>query len=144
MSNNLLPILTHSNLCSPFPLLCILLNPSHSLLALARLRSSGRTLLRLPIRQVSQSPHKSAPDLNRLPTCRQLDAPLIKCNLHSSSTVPNTLIIIYAKCGDLTNVLNVFNKMPRRDHISWTLLSLHFSCSIKCPSKTQMKVNFVK
>ncbi|RWW12985.1 hypothetical protein GW17_00023327 [Ensete ventricosum] len=51
---------------------------------------------------------------------RQLHAAVIKHGYHSSPvTVANTLITMYARCGDLRSALQVFDRIPDRDQVSW-------------------------
>ncbi|CAL9038349.1 unnamed protein product [Musa banksii] len=50
----------------------------------------------------------------------QLHAAVIKHGYHSSPvTVANTLVTMYARCGDLRSALQVFDGIPDRDQVSW-------------------------
>nr|UPT48708.1 pentatricopeptide repeat protein AaPPR651 [Agave angustifolia] len=63
---------------------------------------------------------KSAAGLRDLRLGRQLHASLTKHSYHSSPvTVANTLITMYAKCGDLDSALKVFDGITQRDQVSW-------------------------
>ncbi|KAI5076871.1 hypothetical protein GOP47_0008936 [Adiantum capillus-veneris] len=49
--------------------------------------------------------------------------------LHSSVIVGNTLINMYAKCGDIKNAEKVFDRLPARSVASWNIL---ISRSVQC------------
>ncbi|KAG8383444.1 hypothetical protein BUALT_Bualt04G0013900 [Buddleja alternifolia] len=50
----------------------------------------------------------------------QIHASAIKLGYHSHSTVANTLLHMYAKCGtDVHQVFKVFDRIPQRDQVSW-------------------------
>ncbi|WOL09647.1 hypothetical protein Cni_G18400 [Canna indica] len=54
---------------------------------------------------------------------RQLHAAAVKHGYHSAPvTVANTLINMYARCGDLAGALQVFDRIPDRDQVSWNSL----------------------
>ncbi|KAG6519441.1 pentatricopeptide repeat-containing protein At3g57430, chloroplastic-like [Zingiber officinale] len=51
---------------------------------------------------------------------RQLHAASVKRGYHTSPvTVANTLVNMYARCGDLDSALQVFDRIPERDEVSW-------------------------
>ncbi|XP_074573745.1 pentatricopeptide repeat-containing protein At3g57430, chloroplastic-like [Curcuma longa] len=53
-------------------------------------------------------------------------AALLKSGLHSNLFVANSLLDAYTKCGDLDLALNLFDRMPLRDVVSWTtIISAH-------------------
>eukprot|EP01018_Ginkgo_biloba_P034725 Gb_12551 [translate_table: standard] len=66
-----------------------------------------------------------------LPACANLSALehgkkiheyIIKSEFQSDVFVASALIDMYAKCGSLVNAYNVFDKMPRRDVVSWNAI----------------------
>lgn len=72
---------------------------------------------------------KAASGLRRLPVGQQLHASAVKHGYQDSpATVGNTLITMYARCGELGSALRVFDKMPHKDQVS--------SCFQKLPSAT--------
>ncbi|KAG9439009.1 hypothetical protein H6P81_019174 [Aristolochia fimbriata] len=51
---------------------------------------------------------------------KQLHAAVVKFGYHVSSvTVANTLLTMYAKCGELGDVFQVFDRISDRDQVSW-------------------------
>ncbi|OVA07643.1 Pentatricopeptide repeat [Macleaya cordata] len=63
---------------------------------------------------------KSISALRDLNFGKQIHASVIKLGYHSSSvTVANTLLHMYGKCGDIGDVLQVFDRIPQRDQVSW-------------------------
>ncbi|KAF5195958.1 Pentatricopeptide repeat-containing protein [Thalictrum thalictroides] len=51
---------------------------------------------------------------------KQLHASVIKLGFYSTSvTVANTLLHMYGKCGNLGDVVKVFDRIPERDQVSW-------------------------
>ncbi|KAG9455481.1 hypothetical protein H6P81_008385 [Aristolochia fimbriata] len=51
---------------------------------------------------------------------KQLHAAVVKFGYHVSSvTVANTLLTMYAKCGELGDVFRVFDRISDRDQVSW-------------------------
>ncbi|XP_072986414.1 pentatricopeptide repeat-containing protein At3g57430, chloroplastic [Typha latifolia] len=63
---------------------------------------------------------KSAAGLRDLFSGCQLHAAAVKFGFHSSPvTVSNTLITMYARCGDLFSAIKVFDGIPQRDQVSW-------------------------
>ncbi|XP_052179232.1 pentatricopeptide repeat-containing protein At1g15510, chloroplastic [Diospyros lotus] len=59
------------------------------------------------------------PDLGR---GREVHAHVIRFGFESDIDVLNALITMYTKCGDLFNARLVFDRMPRRDGISWNAM----------------------
>ncbi|KAE8655768.1 Pentatricopeptide repeat-containing protein [Hibiscus syriacus] len=45
-----------------------------------------------------------------------------RLNFRCSITVSNALVDMYAKCGSLDKALNVFNRMAKRDVVSWNAM----------------------
>ncbi|KAL2900455.1 hypothetical protein RDABS01_025537 [Bienertia sinuspersici] len=63
---------------------------------------------------------KAAADLQDLNFGKQIHAHVVKFGYGSnSSTVDNTLVNMYGKCGDIRDVRNVFDNMSERDQVSW-------------------------
>ncbi|XP_020245821.1 pentatricopeptide repeat-containing protein At5g16860-like [Asparagus officinalis] len=53
----------------------------------------------------------------------------IGCGFGSDVFVCNSLISMYAKCGSLESGVQVFDKMPHRDVVSWNSILSGFSCN---------------
>jgi pentatricopeptide repeat protein len=51
---------------------------------------------------------------------KHVHAYIVKTGFELNVTVNNALVTMYAKCGNIEFAARVFNKMPRRDVISWT------------------------
>ncbi|KAH0468693.1 hypothetical protein IEQ34_001925 [Dendrobium chrysotoxum] len=63
---------------------------------------------------------KSAAGLDDLALGRQLHAASIKFgHISSPAAVPNSLVTMYAKCGDICNALKVFDRISEPDQVSW-------------------------
>ncbi|XP_068653981.1 pentatricopeptide repeat-containing protein At3g57430, chloroplastic [Aristolochia californica] len=63
---------------------------------------------------------KSVTALHDLNIGKQLHAAVVKFGYHESSvTVANTLLTMYAKCGELGDVFQVFDRITDRDQVSW-------------------------
>ncbi|KAF8408568.1 hypothetical protein HHK36_004631 [Tetracentron sinense] len=63
---------------------------------------------------------KAVTGLQDLNTGKQLHAAVIKFGYHSSPvTVANTLLNMYGKCGDIGDVLQLFDRIPLKDQVSW-------------------------
>eukprot|EP01018_Ginkgo_biloba_P015752 Gb_28279 [translate_table: standard] len=58
---------------------------------------------------------------------RQVHASVIKSGFESSTFVGNALVDMYAKCGSILDARLVFDKMPTRDTISWTIMVAGYS-----------------
>ncbi|KAF3323847.1 pentatricopeptide repeat-containing protein [Carex littledalei] len=66
---------------------------------------------------------KAASGLRQLSVGQQLHASAVKHGYsHSMVAVGNTLVTMYARCGDLGGALRVFDKMDQRDQVSWNSL----------------------
>ncbi|KAJ1701797.1 hypothetical protein LUZ63_001576 [Rhynchospora breviuscula] len=66
---------------------------------------------------------KAASGLRQLSVGQQLHASAVKHGYHDSPvTVGNTLVTMYARCGELGSALRVFDKMSQRDQVSWNSL----------------------
>ncbi|CAN6485307.1 unnamed protein product [Victoria cruziana] len=61
-------------------------------------------------------------DLANLGLCKQVHAYIITTGLQECSTVQNALISAYSKCGVVADARMVFDKMNRKDTISWNAL----------------------
>eukprot|EP01018_Ginkgo_biloba_P019392 Gb_22814 [translate_table: standard] len=53
---------------------------------------------------------------------KQIHAHTIKTGLESNVVVGNALVVMYAKCGNIDDASTTFDKMPKRDMVSWTAL----------------------
>lgn len=63
---------------------------------------------------------KVAADLQDLNFGKQIHAHVVKFGYGSkSTTVDNTLVNMYGKCGDIRDVHKVFDKMSQRNQVSW-------------------------
>lgn len=51
-----------------------------------------------------------------------LHSEMVKVGLHLGSSVGNTLVDMYAKCGSLAEAEHVFNDLPTRDVVTWSAL----------------------
>ncbi|KAH0450738.1 hypothetical protein IEQ34_021430 [Dendrobium chrysotoxum] len=58
---------------------------------------------------------------------KQLHAHLLTSTGISSTFIANHLLNMYAKCGDLTDALSMFDHMPKRNLITWTAMITGFS-----------------
>ncbi|CAM6018447.1 unnamed protein product [Sphagnum balticum] len=47
---------------------------------------------------------------------------IVECGWDSDVFVANSLIDMYAKCGSMEDAWSVFNKMPSRDVVTWTII----------------------
>ncbi|KAF6173334.1 hypothetical protein GIB67_027029 [Kingdonia uniflora] len=63
---------------------------------------------------------KAVTGLQDLSFGKQLHCAVVKLGYHASSvTVGNTLLHMYGKCGGVSDVLQVFDRIPQRDQVSW-------------------------
>lgn len=63
---------------------------------------------------------KAVTGLKDLTAGRQIHAGIVKLGYDSSSvTVANALLNLYGKCGDITDVLKLFDRIPQKDQVSW-------------------------
>lgn len=67
---------------------------------------------------------KACSNLRDLNTARKIHADAISSGLERNLYVATMLIDVYAKCGNLVDARRVFEKMPRRDAVSWTAMIL--------------------
>ncbi|GAB4840867.1 Pentatricopeptide repeat-containing protein At3g57430, chloroplastic [Ancistrocladus abbreviatus] len=63
---------------------------------------------------------KAVADLDDLNSGKQIHAHVVKFGYLSMVTsVENTLVNLYGKCGDIDDVYKVFDRIPQRDQVSW-------------------------
>lgn len=74
----------------------------------------------VPDRSTLASVLSSCGGLEMLEQGRQVHALVIKTEFDSEVIVGSALADMYANCGSVENALNVFDKMPVRDVVSWT------------------------
>lgn len=66
---------------------------------------------------------KAATALHDLHLGKQIHGSVIKLGYDSHSTVSNTVLHMYAQCGnDVYRVFKVFDRIPQRDQVSWNSL----------------------
>ncbi|KAJ8765931.1 hypothetical protein K2173_020447 [Erythroxylum novogranatense] len=66
---------------------------------------------------------KAATGLQDLNLGKQIHAHVVKFGYESSPlTVANTLVNVYAKCGELGDVYKVFDRITERDQVSWNTM----------------------
>jgi pentatricopeptide repeat protein len=65
---------------------------------------------------------KACANLTALAEGRQLNLNIIEAGLRADIWIQNALIDMYAKCGSLVDARKVFDTMPRRDVVSWTVM----------------------
>ncbi|KAK6272704.1 hypothetical protein POUND7_009787 [Theobroma cacao] len=65
---------------------------------------------------------KACAKFHALEEGQQIHAHSIKFNLNSNVYVLNTLMRLYAVCGIIDNVRNLFDQSPERDLVSWTTI----------------------
>ncbi|XP_007015003.2 PREDICTED: pentatricopeptide repeat-containing protein At1g08070, chloroplastic [Theobroma cacao] len=65
---------------------------------------------------------KACAKFHALEEGQQVHAHSIKFNLNSNVYVLNTLMRLYAVCGIIDNVRNLFDQSPERDLVSWTTI----------------------
>ncbi|XP_077236631.1 pentatricopeptide repeat (PPR) superfamily protein [Tasmannia lanceolata] len=53
---------------------------------------------------------------------RQIHAQIIKHELQTDVFIASTLVDMYSKCGIMQDSLNMFEKMPERDFVSWNAM----------------------
>lgn len=63
---------------------------------------------------------------SNLPHGRAIHAKLIKGSLPFSPFLQNHLLNMYAKCGDLSNGLQLFDEMPHKNVVSWSAVITGF------------------
>eukprot|EP01018_Ginkgo_biloba_P002748 Gb_11040 [translate_table: standard] len=57
----------------------------------------------------------------------EIHAEIIRSGFQSNIFVANALVDMYAKCGDIENARNVFDKMPQRTVVSWNAMIAAYS-----------------
>ncbi|KAD3067629.1 hypothetical protein R6Q59_018331 [Mikania micrantha] len=66
---------------------------------------------------------KAVTEIQDLNLGEQIHGAVIKLGYDASSvTVANTVLNLYGKCGDINDVLKVFDKITERDKVSWNTL----------------------
>eukprot|EP01018_Ginkgo_biloba_P032084 Gb_05882 [translate_table: standard] len=58
---------------------------------------------------------------------KEIHEAIIRCGLQSDVFVGSALVDMYAKCGSIENAHQVFNKMPRRNVVSWTAMIVGYA-----------------
>lgn len=53
---------------------------------------------------------------------KEIHAHVVRFGFESDVDVGNALITMYVKCGDISNARKLFDKMPKRDRISWNAM----------------------
>ncbi|XP_050234589.1 pentatricopeptide repeat-containing protein At3g57430, chloroplastic [Mercurialis annua] len=72
---------------------------------------------------------KAVTALHDLNLGKQVHAHVVKYGYNSSSVaIANSVINFYGKCGELSDVLKVFDRIPDRDLVSWNSLISAFCC----------------
>ncbi|CAK9219482.1 unnamed protein product [Sphagnum troendelagicum] len=72
---------------------------------------------------------KACAGLGRLEDGRLVHEQLIQSGCESNVFLKNSMVDMYAKCGSIEDACRVFNKMPARDVVSWTVIILgHVKC----------------
>ncbi|CAK9866409.1 unnamed protein product, partial [Sphagnum jensenii] len=72
---------------------------------------------------------KACAGLGRLEDGRLVHEQLIQSGCESNVFLENSMVDMYAKCGSIEDACRVFNKMPARDVVSWTVIILgHVKC----------------
>ncbi|XP_059634125.1 pentatricopeptide repeat-containing protein At2g03880, mitochondrial [Cornus florida] len=80
-----------------------------------------------PDQIVTASVLSACAELTILEFGQQVHANFIKSGLQSSSSVNNSLVTMYAKCGCIEDANKVFNSMRVRDVITWTALIVGYA-----------------
>lgn len=65
--------------------------------------------------------------LASLRECRQIHGHVTKLNFHSNTFVSNSIIYMYASCGDLATARTIFDQMSCRDIISWNTILMAYA-----------------
>eukprot|EP01018_Ginkgo_biloba_P006435 Gb_28586 [translate_table: standard] len=61
-------------------------------------------------------------NLEDLESGKEIHEEIIRSGFESDLFVGNSLVDMYAKCGNLENARNLFDKMPQRDVVSWSVM----------------------
>jgi len=72
---------------------------------------------------------KACAGLGRLEDGRLVHEQLIQSGCESNVFLENSMVDMYANCGSIEDAWRVFNKMPARDVVSWTVMILGL---VKC------------
>jgi len=70
--------------------------------------------------------------LGSLEQSKEVHACVIKYGFQSDIFIGNTLIDMYAKCGSIEDSIKVFDRMSRRNIVSWTALILGYAHHGRC------------
>ncbi|KAH7438510.1 hypothetical protein KP509_04G018200 [Ceratopteris richardii] len=65
---------------------------------------------------------KACSDLSMLEEGRQIHVALIECGFEQDTFVSNAIIDLYVHCNQFEDACNVFNKLFKRDVVSWSTL----------------------
>ncbi|XP_057484550.1 LOW QUALITY PROTEIN: putative pentatricopeptide repeat-containing protein At3g25060, mitochondrial [Actinidia eriantha] len=72
---------------------------------------------------------KACASLSDLETGEEIWHRAVECGYECDVFVGSSFLNLYAKCGKMEEALSVFNKMPRRDLVSWTTMVTGFAQS---------------
>ncbi|GFZ19017.1 tetratricopeptide repeat (TPR)-like superfamily protein [Actinidia rufa] len=72
---------------------------------------------------------KACASLSDLETGEEIWHGAVECGYECDVFVGSSFLNLYAKCGKMEEALSVFNKMPRRDLVSWTTMVTGFAQS---------------
>ncbi len=79
---------------------------------------------------------KACAGLVRLEDGRLVHEQLIQSGCESNVFLENSMVDMYAKCGSIEDACRVFNKMPARDVVSWTVIILgHLKCGFRVETR---------
>ncbi|QHO36267.1 hypothetical protein HN51_029591 [Arachis hypogaea] len=66
-------------------------------------------------------------NLASLRECRQIHGYILKLNFHLNNFVSNSIMYMYASCGDLALACRIFREMACRDIISWNTIIMAYA-----------------
>ncbi|OMO65189.1 hypothetical protein COLO4_31427 [Corchorus olitorius] len=72
---------------------------------------------------------KACTSTNNLVLGRQIHGIVVVTGFESDEYVANSLVVMYAKCGEFGDSRRLFEKLPQRSVVSWNAL---FSCYVQC------------
>ncbi|KAK1412660.1 hypothetical protein QVD17_34086 [Tagetes erecta] len=70
---------------------------------------------------------KACTTMMDLETGEEIRKRVIDCGYEGDVFVGSSLLNLYAKCGEMNDAVKVFDKMPKRDVVSWTTLITGFA-----------------